>query len=482
MSATTTPDKSLVRVAPSTCPGAGNGLFTTRAIPGGDEIVSIPTPLIAIADDAHLGETCAHCLVWKPSSPTHSYYSSPTPLLQCSSCKTVKYCSQACQRASWRYVHKHECKIFSRLYPRILPASVRALLRLLLLEPALPRSTWESIVALQHHGSSFQSTPQWSEITLMAKGAHAYSSTPLPEPLVQRLYCTLLVNTHTLTTATLDPIGMYFHPLSALPNHSCDPNAVITFSGPTLSLRALRPLKEGEEITLTYIDSTQPTPLRQSALRERWFFTCSCALCSAAPNIPQDSLLCPSCRHLTPPPLCSACGGKVPYRPDTEDLGALYRSEVMPVTRHPIPSLHADFVAAKLERGEYAEALPHQLLLVTRIYPALYPQPQHPVRVVAAFTLAALLMEVARDPPETLKRLDVDWGKAVWAVLLEVEAGVWAGSGLADVVKEKKTEVRDELEKAGVEWVKGGKVPGLEQELAKVQVVVEGLVKELKGE
>jgi hypothetical protein len=135
-----------------------------------------------------------------------------------------------------------------------------------------------------------------------------------------------------------------------------------------------------------------------------------------------------------------------------------------------------------LERGEYAEALPHQLLLVTRIYPALYPQPQHPVRVVAAFTLAALLMEVARDPPETLKRLDVDWGKAVWAVLLEVEAGVWAGSGLADVVKEKKTEVRDELEKAGVEWVKGGKVPGLEQELAKVQVVVEGLVKELKGE
>lgn len=51
------------------------------------------------------------------------------------------------------------------------------------------------------------------------------------------------------------------------------------------------------------------------------------------------------------------------------------------------------------------------------------------------------------------------------------------------MVKEKKKEVREELEKAGVEWVKEGtKVPGLEDELAKVQVVVDGLVKELKGE
>jgi hypothetical protein len=338
-------------------------------------------------------------------------------------------------------------------------------------------------VTLQHHGASFQSTPQWREITLMAKGAHAYSSTPLPEPLVQRLYCTLLVNTHTLTTATLDPIGLYFHPLSSLPNHSCQPNATITFAGPTLSLRALRPLKEGEEITLSYIDSTQPTPLRQSALRDRWFFTCACALCAAAPNIPQDSLQCPSCGAPTPAPTCSSCGGKVPYRPDTEDLGTLYRSGIMPPTRHPIPQLHADAVSALLSRGDFAGALPHQLLLVTRIYPALYPAPQqHPVRVVAAFTLAALLMEVSRDPPAALRRLGVDWAKAVWAVLTEVERGVWAGSGLAEVVRSKKTEVREELERAGVEWVKGGKVPGLEEELAKVQVVVDGLVKELKGE
>ncbi|KAA8914980.1 hypothetical protein FN846DRAFT_770634 [Sphaerosporella brunnea] len=473
-------------------PGAGTGLVATQPIPAAREIFTIKAPLIAIADDAHLAETCAHCLAWKPTSAVPGYYSSSDgpPLLQCAGCKTLKYCSQACQRASWRHIHKSECKIFTRLYPRVLPASVRALVRLLLLEPTLPPKTWESIINLQHHTPEFQASPKHAEIQLMSKGAHAYSGTSLPEALVQRLYCTLLVNTLTLTTPTLDPIGLYFDPLPSTINHSCNANTFITFSGASLTLRSLRPITEGEELTLPYVDTTLATSHRLSTLRERWFFTCRCPLCTSSPNIPQDQLQCPSCQTPGLPPLCTHCNAAIPHRPDSEELRVLYKAGNMPATRQPIPSLHAAAVQSFLSDANYEAALRHQLLLVTRIYPRLYPQPHHPLRVASGFVLAALLIEVSHSPGGTLAPLRVDWGKALWAVLVQVEAGVsgchGAESAFAALVRQKKAEVKDELEKAGVGWVKevekGCKIPELDEEMRKVQAVVDGLVAELKGE
>jgi len=94
-----------------------------------------------------------------------------------------------CQRADWNAVHKKECKTFARLYPRVLPASVRALVRLLLKQPSLPTDTWDAVMALQSHSTEFGATEHWGEICLMAKGAHQYSGTLLAEPLVLSLYC-----------------------------------------------------------------------------------------------------------------------------------------------------------------------------------------------------------------------------------------------------------------------------------------------------
>lgn len=98
---------------------------------------------------------------------------------------------QTCQSEDWKAAHKKECKIFARLYPRVLPASVRALVRLLLLQPSLPAESWEAVMALESHAAAFRASEKWDEICLMAKGAHAYSCTPLPEPMALRLYCTV---------------------------------------------------------------------------------------------------------------------------------------------------------------------------------------------------------------------------------------------------------------------------------------------------
>ena len=43
-------------------------------------------------------------------------------------------------------------------------------------------------------------------------------------------------------------LGVGFDPILCSANHSCDPNAVVVFNQPKLVLRAIKPIKKGEEI------------------------------------------------------------------------------------------------------------------------------------------------------------------------------------------------------------------------------------------
>lgn len=47
--------------------------------------------------------------------------------------------------------------------------------------------------------------------------------------------------------------GIFLHPKLAMVNHSCVPNAAVSFSGRKAFLRAELPLKEGDEVTISYI-------------------------------------------------------------------------------------------------------------------------------------------------------------------------------------------------------------------------------------
>ncbi|KAF8245055.1 SET domain-containing protein [Wilcoxina mikolae CBS 423.85] len=477
-------------VAPSSSLDKGNGLFSSATIPAGSSILTISSPLITIPDSAHLPETCSGCMIWKPTSPLPSttYFSSHTTLLQCTGCKTVKYCHQTCQRVDWE-VHKKECRIFARLYPRVLPASVRALIRLLLKRPYLPDATWNTVVTMQSHMTEFGTTENWKDICLMAKGAHHFSGILLPEPVVLRLYCVILVNSLTLTTPTLDPIGICFDPFAANANHSCVPNSYIIFEGRSLNLRSLDVIPKSTEITISYIDTTFPTATRQAELKSRWFFTCACGLCSLAPFGTTDIFSCPYCVGEVPnsPPLtCIGCRKCLPKPPNSDDLKTLYKSRLFPPHRQPLPSLHSAAIESLLCQKNYREVLKHQLLLYTLINPALYPQSHHPIRVCSGFVLAVLLLEASQDLGEELEKIGIDVGKAVWALLAEVEQKVkWSHgeeSGLDKMIRMKKTEVDEQLKKANVLWhADAGETAELREELAKAGVVVTGILNELRA-
>lgn len=55
------------------------------------------------------------------------------------------------------------------------------------------------------------------------------------------------------TDADTGQSGILLHPTLAQINHACVPNAAVSFSGRQAYLRAELPIKEGDEITISYI-------------------------------------------------------------------------------------------------------------------------------------------------------------------------------------------------------------------------------------
>ena len=170
---------------------------------------------------------------------------------------------QECQIRSWKNCHKYECKIYARLYPNVLPNTVRMVMQLLLRRKAksILDAEWQTFLDLQPHLDDLHSSQTkneqdltaWQTIELMSQAAASYSGSKEPISFIQTLTARILINAHTLTTPTLDPLGLCLAPHSALLNHSCEPNTAIVFSGSILTLRSLAIIPQEAELSISYM-------------------------------------------------------------------------------------------------------------------------------------------------------------------------------------------------------------------------------------
>ena len=112
---------------------------------------------------------------------------------------------QRCQSSSWRHVHKLLCPIYKRLYPKLLPNTVRAILEILLRRSAklLPDTEWQDFIALISHADDFRKQQEknedglttWQTIELMSQAAMLYSGTKEPLPFVQEITSKVSIKT-----------------------------------------------------------------------------------------------------------------------------------------------------------------------------------------------------------------------------------------------------------------------------------------------
>jgi hypothetical protein len=98
----------------------------------------------------------------------------------------------------------------------------------------------------------------------------AYGATP---EACARLLAALAVNAIPITDeVTQRPVATALYRRASRLNHDDDPNAVPTFRGRTLVLRALRPISAGEEIRITYLDLALSAVEQRRILREQYHF------------------------------------------------------------------------------------------------------------------------------------------------------------------------------------------------------------------
>lgn len=245
--------------------------------------------------------------------------------------------------------------------------------------------------------------------------------------------------------------------------------------GSIVSLRSLAPIAKDEEITITYIDNTNPYSIRQAELRERYSFDCRCSKCTKGPTQREDQWLQPPSKfpanfekvHGVSYPEAAVAEDQMYFvgaSPEEQRLSALQshvfnaldhareskdiraatsqleslmrlcrQSALWPPTRQPYVAARNELFANLLSTGDFVEAMYHLVKIYFSIDPALYPQPFHPVRVVHSWTLVKLLLWLyeQRDHPATKQfhESGFDFVVVIWKLLRQLKAVVVLSHG-----------------------------------------------------
>ena len=414
------------KVEPKSTKKRGNGLFARQDIKAGEAILSVHYPLMLALDTPRLKDTCYGCYK-QPSGCKKDVFRTAARLEDdyialklCTRCKTVRYCTKRCQKASW-VVHKYECKLFTDLSPKILPNNVRAIVRLLKQYDAgqITNEEWEQLRNLEHHIEDVKKLggERWETLLLIAKGAKEYSGTNLDEGLVLQICAQLLVNTFTWVTDTFDPLGLALHPIAALMNHSCQYNSILRFDSigdetprnTCMTVIAMSDIDAGQEILISYVDTTMPYDRRQSQLQEKYFFHCRCPRCKMGTDFKYDNFLANNISPLSPSGIedksladiearaiqlydsaIKEGGISGPINKLKYGLHLMSKTDVWPLSRFPNPMLRQELITAYIRAEQYNLAYVHALIQWEMVDPILFSKPYHPTRMVHAYVLTRL--------------------------------------------------------------------------------------------
>ena len=254
-------------------------------------------------------------------------------------------------------------------------------------------------------------------------------------------------------------------------------------SNAALSIRTLKPIRADSEITISYIDITNSTPVRQLELSTRYFFKCTCPECAGSLTLGRPDI---------PPALLedfqdekdlqrfddrmqkylddSRHGEDVARFGRTARLNHLWQAmrrfeyrENYPVYRQPFARVRAELVLSLMESKQWLETLVHSLIIYFYIDPVLFEQAFHPVRVTHKWVLYRLVKHcgaLETGGNSSFKKLR-EWLAPNWLVIgvglfMEVEANMANSHGLesafANDVRGERKIMETEMRSTGTEF------------------------------
>lgn len=344
----------------------------------------------------------------------------------------------------------------------VLPNNARALLRIVLCTARNKYDSEESKVfdGLETHINEIsESQGQLDRINLTARAVKNYSGTDVDEGTVasyaakvihfsltplclvsfsSNYHLQLDLNSFNLTTSMYDRIGLYMHPYAGLINHSCDYNSTVGFDGEELYVKAMRPIKKGEQIFISYIDTTTPYDIRRNELKERYFFDCQCTKCEMGAETLEDRFL-STPEDMTPLEtaerealelLQKATATSTEPVEAIEKLEAamhkLHETALWPLTRQQYASLRDKLIISLLTAGNFTRAFIHAAIRYLRIDPVVYDK-AHPIRHIHAWSLVRLTVFISQegfqpDPkdPVQINDFKLNFHYLIWYILAEL--------------------------------------------------------------
>ncbi|KAI3951624.1 hypothetical protein MKW92_051564 [Papaver armeniacum] len=258
----------------STTPEKGRCLISTRNFSPGEVIIT-QEPYVCVPNNSSESK-CDGCF-------------KSVNLKKCSACQVPWYCGSTCQKSEWK-LHRIECQALARLSKerrKSLTPSLRLMVRLYLKRKLQNERVFQTtatdnynlVEALVDHMSDIGE----KQLVLYAQMANLVNLIlEWPNSNIKEIaqnFSKLACNAHTICDSELRPLGTGLYPVISIINHSCSPNAVLVFEGRRAVVRAVELIPQGTEVFISYVETAESTATRQKALKEQYFFTCSCPCC-----------------------------------------------------------------------------------------------------------------------------------------------------------------------------------------------------------
>lgn len=262
-------------LAVSNSPEKGRCLLANRDIYPGD-IITRQEPYVSVPSNTMASTRCEVCFAC-------------ASLKKCSACRAVWYCGSACQKSDWR-LHRVECQVLAKLEEekkKTLTPSIRLMVKLymkrnLQIEKVLPTTVTDNyhlLGAMVSHMSKINE----KQLILYAQMANLVSVILQWPDLnlkdIAENFSKLACNAHSICDFELRPLGTGLYPVISIINHSCLPNSVLVFEGREAVVRAVQHIPKGTEVLISYIETAGSTMTRQKALKDQYFFSCTCPRC-----------------------------------------------------------------------------------------------------------------------------------------------------------------------------------------------------------
>lgn len=306
------------KVRQEAIPAKGNALVATEGMEPG-RVVLREEPFATVVNKAHRKWRCFNCLRVLGWSP-----------VPCKSCAYALFCSEEC-RADASVVHEHEChgNAWVAAFPENLVLAAKCFVQLITGCESLQSRFWALASGWWAMGKDERIERTVAAFALSAVLRASFDEQATPELVLNidaRTKCNAFsVVDHSavaLGNSASEPprVGAGIYLASSSLNHSCSPNAHVSFDGKVACVRSVESVPACGEVTISYGPELgrEPSWQRNKTLRLRYGFSCACEACSSEGRHRHDALLtgleCPACCGLIPgderleESSCSACG------------------------------------------------------------------------------------------------------------------------------------------------------------------------------